>query len=241
MKAIEILYNFTPYQLFLEELFEKESKANPGVHWERSIENQYRFIVLKVEYGENTEYRLQTAIKITFEIDKNKIALTEIYTEDPSKKEAIEKSILGNPAIREAQWHTEPNNTWYHEEETTAYINIADEIAEAGSNCSSGDHYAPGHFSEIKVNSQGIFLNQINLYNSRSIDHKDNYHMRKLRFFIPLFKGMKVLREMEDMTYQIGEMQVSFSDDSSPVNRRCGEKIVEQILQQQQIFGKSGK
>jgi len=241
MKAVEILYNFSPYQLFLEELFEKESKANPGVHWERSIENQYRFIVLKIEYGENTEYRLQTAIKITFEIKNNKIVRSEIYTEDPLKKEAVEKLIEENQAIREAQWHTEPNNTWYHDEETTAYLNIADEIAKAGSNCSSGDNYDPGNFSEIKVNSKGIFLNQINLHNSRSSNHKDNYHMRKLRLFIPVYKGMKATRDIDDKTYEIGNMQVSFSDHSSPINRNCGEKIVEQILQQQQLFKKSGK
>ncbi|MDF2454037.1 MAG: hypothetical protein K0R51_30 [Cytophagaceae bacterium] len=241
MKTIEILYNFTPYQLFLEELYEKESKANPGVHWERSIENQYGFIFLKVEYGENTEYRLQTAIKITFEIKNNKIVCSEIYTEDPLKKEAIEKSIQESETIRDAQWHTEPNNTWYHDEETTAYINIADEIAQAGANCSAGDNYAPGQFSEIKVNSKGIFLSQINLHNSRSIDHKNNYHMRKLRFFIPLYKEMKATRTIDDTMYEIGKMQISFSDNSSPVNRKCGERIVEHILQQQQIFEKSGK
>ncbi len=241
MKAIEILYNFGPYQGFLEALYERESKANPGVHWERSIENQYRFIILKVEYGVNTEYHLQTAIKITFEIKNSRIVLSEIYTEDPLKKEAIEKSIQENQTIREAQWHTEPNNTWYHDEETTAYINIADKIAEAGSNCTSGDNYDPGHYSEIKVNSTGIFLNQINLYNSRSSAHKDNYHMRKLRFFIPLYKGMNAMRDIDDNSYKIGKMEISFSDRSSPVNKKCGEKIVEEILQQQQIFEKSGK
>lgn len=238
MKAIEILYNLSQYQSLLQELYEKESKANPAVHWAWSINNEYGFITLKVEYGENTEYRLETAIKIKFEIRNSVQQPIEVYTENPLKKEAVEKSLKDNKAIQEAKWHPEPNNTWYHDEQTTAYVNMADEIAKEGYNCSSGDNYSPGYFSEIKVNQNGIFLNQINLQNAKSIDHKNNYHMRKLRLFIPLEEHSRASREIDDKMYEIGKMQVSFSDHSSPINKGCGQRIVEQILQQKANFEK---
>jgi hypothetical protein len=240
MTAIEILYNLSPYQNFLEELYQKMSKENTSVIWKRSLDNQYHFITLKLEYGVNTEYLLQTAVKITFEIKSNTIHLTEVYTEEPTKKEPLEKLIKDNKALHETHWRTQPNNTWYYDEKVTAYLNMADKIAAVGESCSAGDNYHPGAFSEIKIQEEGILLSQINLLNSRSIDHKDNYHMRKLHFYIP-FSRDRAFRKTMEMNDQIGDMYVVFSDRSSPKNKECGQKIVEQILQQKEDFVKSKK
>ncbi|MBC7488462.1 MAG: hypothetical protein H7282_17115, partial [Cytophagaceae bacterium] len=175
------------------------------------------------------------AVQITFEIKGDKVSLTSVYCQEESEKEALEKQIRSNKAIDDAHWHKEPNNTWYHDEVVTGYINMADEIAAAAYNCASGDDYRPGNFSEIKVSEREIILSQINLHNSRSSAHKDDYYMRKLYFQIPLTGEEPETPRFED-NYKIGNMVISFSDHSSVRNRECGKKTVEQILQQQAGF-----
>lgn len=237
MKAIEILYNLSPYQSLLEEIYQRENKEDLNFVWNKSLKSQYSFITLELRvmprdepdgYGE-------LVIQATFEIGNKNVVLNEIYCEDESKRKALEQLIKSNKEVHDAHWHREPNNTWYHDEKVTAYINMADEIAGEAYNCNSGDDYRPGYFSEIEIKNSMIVLSQVNLHNARSSDHKEDYHMRKLYFYIPLEK--EAVKTTFDMNYELGEMQIAFSDHSSPNNRACGQKIVEQILQQKASLG----
>ncbi|MDB5272281.1 MAG: hypothetical protein JWO58_648 [Chitinophagaceae bacterium] len=230
MKAIEILYNLSPYQNVLQQLLEKESKEQPELEWSACLKSSYDFITLELEskpkeakaYGE-------LFLKISFQVRQNKALLDEVYCKDAGKQEIIENWIKANKNVHDAHWHNNPNNTWYHNENVTGYINIADDIAKEGCNCNSGDNYRPGSFSKIAVHNDAIILEQINHYNAKSSDHKDDYQLRDLIFHVPLSEQAKV-PEMHD--YQIGEMYIEFSDRSSKNNKSCGQKIVEQILQQ---------
>jgi len=237
MKALEILYNLSPYQNLLDELYEKASKEKSDSVWTKSLSSQYNFIKLELNKASKNESEEggQLAVQITFEIQRDKVNLTNVYCEEESEKEALEKQIKSNKVLHDVHWHKEPNNTWYHDEIVTGYINMADEIAGVAQYCAAGDDYRPGSFSEIKVSEKEILLSQINLHNSRSSAHKDDYHMRKLYFYIPLVGGVPQTPRLDD-NYKIGNMMISFSDHSSAPNRACGKKIVEQILQQQTDF-----
>ncbi len=237
MKAIEILYNLSPYQNLLDELYEKESKEKQDLIWIKSMSNQYSLITLELHttFREEPEEDGTLAIQITFEIQRNKVMLTNVYCEEELKKEELEKQIKANKSIHDAHWHTDPNNTWYHDEVVTAHINMADEIAGVVHYCDLGDDYYPGCFSEIKTSETDIVLTQTNWHHAKSSAHKDNYVMRKLRFQIPLNSKESVSSELEN-NYQVGNMRVVFSDRSSAQNKECGKKIVEQILQQQALF-----
>jgi len=219
MKAIEILYNLSPYQSLLQDIYKKESKEDPNFVWTKSLSSQYSFIILelKVKPIDDREAYGELVIQITFEIKNDKVVLNEVYCEEESKKKAIEELIKTNKTLHEAHWHKEPNNTWYCDEKVTAYINIADEIAMEAYNCNVGDDYRPGCFSEIRVEGNLIELSQVNLHNAKSSDHKDDYHMRKLYFYIPL--TTEPVKENYDMNYQIGEMHIAFSDHSSSKNK----------------------
>jgi hypothetical protein len=238
MKAIEILYNLSPYQRLLEEIYQKESKEDPNLVWKKSLSSQYSFITLELKAAakEDLDAYEELMIQITFEIDNTKVILNDVYCEEKSKKEELEQWIKSNKALHDTPWHTEPNNTWYHDEKVTAYINMADEIAKETYNCASGDDYRPGCFSQIKIEDTFLSLSQINLHHAKSSAHKEDYHMRKLHFYIPTTE--KAIEPSLDMNYQIGEMYISFSDHSSPKNRACGQKIVEEILHQKASFEK---
>ena len=237
MKAVEILYNLSPYQNLLQELFEKARKENADLVWRKSISSEYSFITLELRttLKEEPEKDGTLSTQITFEIQRDRVILTNVYCEEESQKEELEKQIKSNKSIHDAHWHTEPNNTWYHDEVVTGYINMADQIAGEACNCDSGDNYYPGCFSAIEVTETEIIMSQTNWHNAKSSDHKDDYHMRKLRFQIPLSAIESKNPELED-NYHIGNMLISFSDRSSAQNKECGRKIVEQILQQQAGF-----
>jgi len=231
MKAIEILYNLSPYQNVLQQLFDKESKEQPELEWSACLESSYDFIILKLENKPKKDEKAypQLFLKISFQVRQNKALLEELYCADDAKQQIVQDWIKANKNVHEAHWYENPNNTWYHNEKVTAYINMADEIAKEGCNCNSGDNYRPGSFSEIAVYADVIVLKQINHYNARSSDHKNDYQLRDLVFYVPLSEQLTVLQEQD---YQIGEMRIEFSDRSSQNNKSCGQKIVEQILQQ---------
>jgi hypothetical protein len=106
-------------------------------------------------------------------------------------------------------------------------VNTADEIASQAYQCNSGDNYHPGYFTEILPNSHGIFLSQVNRWNSRSIDHKDDYTMRELQFSIPYEEDEVPNNSLDEE--RIGRMRAKFSDHSSKNNLWCGDLIREKI------------
>jgi hypothetical protein len=128
--------------------------------------------------------------------------------------------------LNTSPWQEKPHNKIYLNEGISDYLTIADTIASQAVNCASGDDYRPGNFSRISVSDDSIILSQINYMNSRSIDHKNDYSLRKLEVLIPL-----TVMESNDSLYdyRIGDMLIEFSDRSSPNNRQCGKAIKEQI------------
>ncbi|MEP6736816.1 MAG: hypothetical protein ABJA70_14935 [Chryseolinea sp.] len=112
-------------------------------------------------------------------------------------------------------------------EEVMDSVKIADDIAKQCYQSNSGDHYFPGYFSEILLSRHGIVLSQINKWNSRSIDHKNDYTMRALQFTIPYDEVQ--IQNLEFEEENIGRMRIKFSDLSSNNNRWCGDLIREKI------------
>ncbi len=220
MKTVEILYNLNPYQHLLDTLYQKES--DNGIQLVKYLKCQYNFITLELKRKKDGVI----VTKVEFELRKGKMVLNDTYVENISQKAALETLIRTNKQVHDAHWHTEPNNTWYHDNEVTCYVNIADEIAKVAVNYSIGDNYYPGYYSEILISDTSITLSQINLHNSRSIDHKSDYHMRKLIMTIPLTKNAAT-PFLPD--YNIGDLQIKLSDNSSTNNKTCGKAILECI------------
>lgn len=105
-------------------------------------------------------------------------------------------------------------------------VKIAESIASEAYLCGSGDNYRPGYFSEIKQDSRGIHLEQVNHLHAKSIAHKRDYYLRDLKFFIPTSSD-----EMtgDIFSERIGNMVIQFRDHSSDNNRSCGHRIQEKI------------
>jgi hypothetical protein len=69
--------------------------------------------------------------------------------------------------------------------------------------------------------------------NAKSLDHKKDYSLRKLKFTIPLTINQS---DVPSFDYQIGEMLIEFSDHSSERNLFCGDAILEQIERERNNF-----
>ena len=235
MKAIEILYNLEPYQRAVQELYKQAREKTSDLQLKTYLHMAYKFITIELKSAikEAPDNFNHTLIQVKFEIRQDKMLFTEIYCLNNEDTDKLEKWIKNNTEIHDAHWHTERNNTWYHNPETTAYLNIADEIAEKAYLCNSGDDYQPGYYSEITVEEDLITLDQLNLHNSRSSDHKSDYMMRKLKFEIPM-TNHAVLSKFND--YEIGNMGISFSDSSSENNKGCGKAILAEIIKQKAVF-----
>jgi hypothetical protein len=130
------------------------------------------------------------------------------------------------------------SGTVLYSETVASYLVMADSIARCAYLCTAGDDYRPGYFSEITVNAEGITLQQINHMNSRSLDHKSNYSLRDLEFFIPL-KQSSVEKPLAIMEDHIGIMRIAFSDRSSQNNSMCGDRIQEKIDEEKLLFSKT--
>src|SRR4051812_26985106 len=124
MKAIEILYNLSPYQNLLEELYQKAIKEKPELIWTKNLRSQYSFITLEIKHASTEDSYQQMSVEVKFQLQGDKVVLNGVYTEEKTEKEKLEKLIQSNKAVHEAQWHSAPNNTWYHDEKKTAYLNI---------------------------------------------------------------------------------------------------------------------
>lgn len=140
----------------------------------------------------------------------------------------------GNQGIGGIAKHENPGEAIL-DENIERYLIVAESIARSAQHCAKGDDYRPGYFSEIIVTPEGITLQQINHMNSRSPDHKKDYSLRNLEFFIPLKPSSPGTRSLLPDDH-IGIMRISFSDGSSPNNRACGEKILEKIAEEKSAF-----
>jgi len=229
MGLIELVNGLADYVLLLTELEEREHKIFIDSHepmplFIKSVSLSYSTItlVLKIEVADTKV--LSTYLLCKFSLDGQSVSSPDVYCERKDRVIDIENYILQNaptcyPPVIIA------NNRMY-DKETQDYLMIADEIARQAYLCSRGDDYYPGNFSEILIEKDQIKLKQINHFNSRSRDHKDDYHLRDLEFCIP-FALIEPVRKYDDE--QIGRMLIYFSDRSSKNNKSCGDRIREKI------------
>jgi len=114
------------------------------------------------------------------------------------------------------------------------YLKQADQIAEKGYLCTSGDDYQASFYTEIRIHSSKIILSQVNWWNAKSMD-RNNYCMRKLAFYIPLSQT----KDVDDPdfrsdfggihTFKINDMNLVFEDHSTQNHKTCGEEILKAI------------
>lgn len=242
MTAIDILNNLIPYQKLLHEISSKESATLKNkVGYVSSccrVKSQYAFITLELDYLTNETIDQASPTRnrycqIKFQNSNNQISVNELYCEDKSRTNDIEKIIKENKTITTALWNSSAETSFYYSKTITNYLLIADRIAVESTNCTSGDNYSPGNFSEISIDDSFIILSQLNYMNSRSLDHKNDYSLRKLEFILPLSNKIKTPHYFGQ---QIGEMLIEFSDSSSENNKSCGKRIEEKITQEKLSF-----
>ena len=198
-----------------------------------SISLRYSFVILNINSKKKEQPLGEKMLpsrytKVTFQIDQQGVSCTEVYAEQKDREIVLRDFIFQHIPV----WNTlKPANVY--NAETVRYLGIADLIARNGYQCSAGDNYSPGYFSEIKVEDDRIILRQINRWNSKSLDHRDDYHMRDLEFFIPL-QSTEVGYSLHD--HQIGQMLINFTDHSSKNNKDCGERIMKKMMEEKARF-----
>ena len=236
MPTINLLNGLEAYFILLGSLTEQELKEIDESEILKKVTLTYDFITLDLSLADTTKTP-SLYFRATFEINQHTVALKTLYSHNPDRESKIKNFILSKSPNHGNVWDTGTDARSYNQA-IERYLTIADEIAKKGYLCSSGDDFRPGYFSEISITDNEITLKQINRYNSRSIDHKDNYHMRDLEFYIPLkhIGPEKKRHNLGSDSCQIGDMTIFFSDRSSEKNKACGNEIVKKIREEGLAF-----
>ncbi len=223
--TIQLFPALLPFQLLLD----KVTAALP-VKTTGSVSLSYSSIKLKLTGSDENSSTLY--FQCVFQIQQQQIKLVNVYAEQKNKQE--EFMIFVNEHLSGLSFNTDKSEATYSPT-VINYLAIADAIAKQSYLCSSGDDYHPGYYSEIIIEETQLVLKQINRHNSRSIDHKNDYHLRELEFYIPLQPTEVKLAFQEE---SIGEMKLRFFDHSSQNNKSCGDRIKEQIEIEKLRFSK---
>lgn len=242
METTKILNRLEVYQNLLNDLQIQElsylNKSENFIRLKKSLTLEYSFIRLELirVSKENTSTDKPTEnlyCQLIFQIKDDIVIHTDTYCEDQLRIPELKQTIHNHQADHCHTWsETISNPSSDYDKSIKRYLDIADSIAKQAHNCSRGDDYRPGFYSKIMITETVIKLSQINTMNSKSIDHKQNYHLRKLEFLIPLDNQPTTLW----FDYRIGSMLLNFSDNSSVNNRSCGNFIKEQIEKEMQRF-----
>ncbi len=226
MATIPLLHALLPFQQLLNSVSKQLPVKSAG-----SVSLSYSTIKLKLAGTEANSPALY--FQCVFQIQQPQVKLVNVYVEQKDKQDEL--TFVVNAYLPDLSFPTNKGGATYTPA-VIRYLSIADAIARQGYQCSSGDDYRPGYYSEIMIGETQLTLKQINRYNSRSLDHHTDYHLRELEFHIPLSPGeMKFGFEEE----AIGEMKVRFTDRSSPNNTTCGDRIRAQIEVEKQRFAQS--
>ncbi len=240
MRSLDIFQNLKKYDDLLKDWQKKEAetlvKEKGFIELTRSLSSEYNFITLRLNCrsqsssgGESERIYCQ----ISFEIEDGNVVFKELYHENASQKDILEKVLRKEDKLMKTPWLVQTKLPMYESKEITLYLSIADEIAGVTSNCVRGDNYYPGVYSSVTIDDKALTLSQVNHMNSRSSDHKEDYSLRKLEFRIPL-------QELPDPNsrydYTIGAMGIYFSDYSSKNNKSCGEAVLKKIEEVQANF-----
>jgi hypothetical protein len=228
MTTIELLGGLKPYTALLATLCDFVKQRNPGQQYNGTVSLSYDTITVKLARLlalENDRRSFSGELQCSFEIREQIVFCSGLYCQIKDDQNEIEDLIRLHTPATGRPWNPVAQDVVYSPA-VSAYLAIADSIAGEGYMCSSGDHYRPGYFSELVISDNEIELKQINHWNARSLNHKNDYHLRDLVLVIPLTPGQE---RSAGHDYTIGEMTVNFSDRSSVNNRQCGDKIQDRI------------
>jgi len=237
MNTIGLLNALHSYQLLLTAIA-ASVMGDGNTELIKTISLSYDTIKLKVDKvtrqaGEDNRFSSPALyLQCVFQINQQQVAITDIYCELKDQTNELKDFILQHTPAGGWVWNTKIKEAAYSAE-TLNYLTIADRIAKEVYLCASGDNYRPGYYSEIIVEEKHISLKQINRHNSRSVNHKDDYHLRDLEFLIPLQPAPEKPSFQDE---QIGEMRIHFSDHSSKNNKACGNRISEKIREEKLKF-----
>lgn len=214
MTCLEIISKLLVYQLQLI------NALNLDKHPELAIDVSGEYSYITIDIMRSGEQFAQ----VRFELNDEAGILSNLYCQDNTSNEWISGKIKLETW---PGWRSPSIDDLPYSDEVMQSLQTADSIAVLTSNCARGDNYRPGNFSKIAVNSQRIELQQINHMNARSLDHKHDYSLRNLVFTIPFEPGQVKKKLFQE--YQVGNMIIEFSDNSSENNKPCGQKVMEAL------------
>jgi len=200
-----------------------------------SITLEYKTVKMLLHSKKGLDDYPQLYFQAVFQVSADHGVLKDVYCVDKAIEDEFKNSnsnTISGPGIK---WQDDSETNIYSDE-VNGYLEISDRIAQQCYLCTSGDDYYPGYFSSTIVTEESITLKQINLHNSRSINHKSDYHMRELIIMIPTIQNY---HETSFSDYKIGGMRIKFSDRSSAGNTVCGEKITQRIAAEKSAFENS--
>lgn len=237
MSTLDLLTSLADYVALLKSLKDKELsdpsfKRDSEDIFITSVTLRYDFIILKMDRGKkfpnSNRYMLSRYMECTYRIENDKVFFATSYFQN-KEREATTKKYLTENTPR--SWAPGKKKNSFSQE-VVRYLSIADDIAKSAHQCAAGDNYSPGYYSEITVEENRIVLRQVNRWNSRSLDHREDYHMRDLEFFIPL---EPLDEKASSYDFRIDNLFINFSDMSSKNNRACGERIKAKISEHKGI------
>ena len=233
--CVNIINNLYDYLTLLKHLesiaLRNERIANSDFQMVHAVSIEYNTITLSLHTKNQTDRYDTLYFKALFHMQKDLGTCKEIYCVNTAVENELNAHISN--AVPDAAMPWDDNKQDNYSKEIIDYLRIADRIANAGHLCSAGDDYSPGFFSKIIASDTALILKQINRHNSRSIDHKQDYHMRELEIIIPTNGNFDKRRHG---SYYIGNMIVDFSDQSSPKNKTCGDRILKKIAEEKAAF-----
>lgn len=236
METIDLLSGLQKYISLLTSIREEKLPDYQSSEFIQTISLSYDTITLRLDIRNNQNENKKSFsryLQCGFLIDRQKVSLTEVSSQIEDQEKAVTDFILKKESQEGFAWDTRAKENLYNKE-ILRYLSIADEIAKKGYLCDAGDNYSPGYFSKIIVTDSSIVLEQVNRWNSKSLDHKKDYHMRDLEFHIPLREANENKSGLPD--YLIGQMLIHFTDHSSENNKNCGDGIREKILEEKARF-----
>lgn len=237
MRTLDLLTSLDDYVSLLQAVKDKEAsnladkKEEQGI-FITAVSLRYNFIMLKLEHGKKLpsshRYMLSRYMEFTFRIEQEKVSVATFYFQHKEREAVVKKFILEKAPTK---WLPGNKKNRYGDD-VVRYLSIADDIAKSTQQCAAGDNYSPGYYSEIIVEESRLVLRQTNHWNSRSLDHRDDYHLRDLEFFIPF---QSVEEKASSYDYRIEKMFINFSDISSKNNRSCGELLKQKMAEHNAI------
>jgi hypothetical protein len=232
--VVALYESFSFLHTLEHKILEKDSTQ---AYWKAvSLKHNTLTLTLHIKNDTVPKHMSHLYLEASFDIQSGNIIFENLYCENVALTDELHTYILTHAPKRfdTTLAKTPPVFT----EEVLAYLRSADEIAKQADQCAPGDNYHPGYFSVITIEETLIILTQTNRWNARSLDHKKDYHMRDLEFYIPLTSDVIDQSFAEE---HLGRMLIHFSDHSTPNNKVCGDKIAEQIKAEKLKFETEGK